>query len=314
MKRLLVIIITLLSFWSSLCAQGNNRALIVAISNYPEVSGWRNLNCSKDVELIRSTLLRNGFQEDKIAVLEDSHATKANIVKSICAIEKDSRPGDNVIIHFSCHGQQITDINGDEPDKLDEALIPYDASKTAGNVYLGENHLTDDELNVLLARIRQKIGRDGILLVMSDACHSGNNTRGDEDLEPGLRGTRDILEINPKIKSRLCKILRSQSKARGDGLSVSYSKAGNNSVQSIEWIPISACGPKSSNYEVVGDGFRCGRLSYAFSRCFHKGMTVSELESALQEQYRKIPLRAYGPKPTPYVEDIPDSMKDIRLF
>ena len=314
MKRLLAISFFLLFFWTFSAAQGDNHALIIAISSYPEGSGWRNINCSKDVELISSTLLANGFQKENITILEDSRATKINIVSALCAMEKNCRPGDSVFIHFSCHGQQITDINGDEDDGLDEALIPYDAAKTTDRGYLGENHLTDDELNFLLSRIRSRIGNDGVILVLSDACHSGNNTRDDEDLQQGLRGTKDIFEVTSKAKSRLRTILKKHSLERGDGLSASYSKASNKAVGSIDWVPVSACSPDKSNYEVIGDGFRCGRLSYAFSRCFHKGMTVSELVSALQEQYRAIPFRAYGPRPVPFTDDIPEQLTNIQLF
>ena len=314
MKRFILISAIVLFSLAKVFAQENSRALIVAISDYQEESGWKKINCSKDIELIRNTLLNNGFQESMISVLKDSQATKENIIKALCIIEEESCPGDNVFIHFSCHGQQITDINGDESDGLDEALIPYDASKNSENGYLGEDHLTDDELNVLLSRIRKQIGKEGLLLVLSDACHSGNNTRADEDSEELLRGTREIFIVDKVNKPKLSKILKKNSMARGDGLITAYVHANNRNTSDINWIPISACPPDKSNYEVVLPECRCGRLSYAFSRCFHRGITVSELVAKLQEQYKAIPLRAYGPKPTPYADDIPESMNGVRLF
>lgn len=314
MKRFLIISTIILFSFAKANAQENNFALIVAISNYPKDSGWKKINCSKDIELIRSTLLGNGFQESMISVLEDSQATKKNIIKALCNIGDKSRLGDNVFIHFSCHGQQITDINGDEIDKLDESLIPYDACKEPINGYLGENHLTDDELNSLLSRIRSKIGNDGTLLVICDACHSGDNTRADENSEELLRGTKDIFEVNKSHKSKLSKLLKKNSEARGDGLNPTYSNAINKKTSDVKWIPISACPPDKSNYEVVFQDFRCGRLSYAFSRCFHQGITVSDLVAKLKEQYKEIPLRVYGPRPIPYTDDIPDSMGGVKLF
>ncbi len=38
-----------------------------------------------------------------------------------------TKPGDTVFIYFSGHGAQIPDDDGDEKDKLDEVLAPYDA-------------------------------------------------------------------------------------------------------------------------------------------------------------------------------------------
>ena len=62
--------------------------------------------------------------------------------------------GDIIYLHFSCHGQPIEDIDGDEDDGWDEALIPFDAKKKyQKGTYTGENHITDDELNSYLKRL-----------------------------------------------------------------------------------------------------------------------------------------------------------------
>ena len=57
-------------------------------------------------------------------------------------------------VHYSGHGQQMTDVHNDEKDGLDECWIPYDACRKASATYHGEKHLTDDELNVYLNAIR----------------------------------------------------------------------------------------------------------------------------------------------------------------
>ena len=44
----------------------------------------------------------------------------------------------------------------------------------------GEKHLIDDEINVLLTDIRKKIGEEGAMLVVVDACHSGDSSRGED--------------------------------------------------------------------------------------------------------------------------------------
>ena len=57
-----------------------------------------------------------------------------------------------------------------------DARISYQSG-----VYQGENHILDDELNQYFNRIRQKIGPDGFLCVVIDACHSGNASRDEND-------------------------------------------------------------------------------------------------------------------------------------
>ena len=64
----------------------------------------------------------------------------------------------------------------DEEDSWDEAVVAYDAQITyQSGVYEGENHILDDELCKYFTEIRRKIGEDGLLCVLIDACHSGNS-------------------------------------------------------------------------------------------------------------------------------------------
>ena len=81
------------------------------------------------------------------------------------------------------------DLNGDEPEGWDEALVPIDAKKVyQKGVYEGKNHIIDDELNEYLKEIRTKVGKNGFVYVVVDACHAGSSYRGDEK-ERITRGT-----------------------------------------------------------------------------------------------------------------------------
>ncbi|MDE7089507.1 MAG: caspase family protein, partial [Prevotella sp.] len=97
------------------------------------------------------------------------------------------KKGDLVYIHFSMHGQPVEDLNGDEKDGWDEALIPVDAQmRYSKGIYEGEKHLVDDILEKYFNRIRTKLGPTGQLYVVLDACHSGTASRGDDEYVRGV--------------------------------------------------------------------------------------------------------------------------------
>ena len=141
-------------------------ALIVAIGNYMPNSNIPPIASLNDVKYIKAVLHNNGFLQKDIDTLEDSKATKAAILKALDALGAKSKKGDIVVIHFSCHGQQIRDQKTvaegkDEEDGYDEALIPYDVKKPKyfPGFYTGENHLRDDDLGPKLHCHQERAGK-----------------------------------------------------------------------------------------------------------------------------------------------------------
>jgi hypothetical protein len=195
------ILITLFTVVSVFAYPAEKRALIVAIGAYPANSGWNEISSVNDAVLMRTILQKQGFEDKNITTLTEARATKANILKSLESLIAQSNQNDVVVFHFSGHGQQITDTNGDELDGYDEALIPFDAQKSSSTQYKGSRHLLDDELNGLLYRLRKKVGSGGDVIFFLDACHSGTATRGQVDAI--CRGTNEKFDITPpnKIKS-----------------------------------------------------------------------------------------------------------------
>lgn len=166
------------------------RALIIGISDYDNAkedpNKWSNISGANDVVLLSPLFEQQGY---RVTTLTDAQATYSNITGALKKIAKESKNGDIVYLHFSMHGQPFEDLNGDETDGWDEALIPVDAQMqyTEGK-YEGKNHLVDDELETYIAKIRSRIGTSGELFVVLDACHSGTASRGDGD---HVRGVRD---------------------------------------------------------------------------------------------------------------------------
>ncbi len=191
MRIFLTIIILILTIHST--SAQNKRALIVGISTYNprgvnSNTVWNNIHGTNDTELIKRTLRQQGFT---INSLKESKATAYNIRKAFAKLMKETKKGDVIYIHFSGHGQAVEDMNGDEQDGWDEAIIPVDAAAVySPKSYRGENHILDDELYGYFKTLRSKIGSNGMLYATIDACHSGSSYRG-EDVEDTIyvRGT-----------------------------------------------------------------------------------------------------------------------------
>lgn len=170
------------------------RAFMVGISNY-HTNGykvWNNIHGAEDVALLTPELQKKGFV---VQSLTNGDATYKGILTAFGNFIQKSKKGDVIYLHFSCHGQPVEDgINGfseDERDGWDESLVPIDAGKeycTTG--YKGEKHLTDDELNGYIVKLRKKIGPTGMLYVAMDACHAGTMSRKGVET---IRGTNEAL-------------------------------------------------------------------------------------------------------------------------
>ena len=173
------------------------RAFLVGISHYDtSLTGyqWNNINGVEDINLLTPVLNSQGFS---ILSLLDNDATYDNIVNKISHFTNKTRKGDIVYLHFSTHGQPVEDVNGDEEDGWDEAIIPIDAYKLfKKGTYEGDKHLIDDQLNKYIKKLREKIGPSGFLYVVIDACHAGTSSRANDET---IRGTHVGFTYNNKV-------------------------------------------------------------------------------------------------------------------
>ena len=219
-------------------------ALLIGIGQYPDSSGWGLIHGDNDVVIIRSFLLTQGFSEENITELTNESATKRAIINAFDDLRRRARRGDVVYIHYSGHGQQITDLDGDEDDQFDEAWIPFDANKQyAVGIYEGENHILDDELNSWLNGLRAVVGPSGRIVLVSDACHSGSGTRGITGDDGAIaRGTSERFII--------------------PGQTMNVRKK----TQPVNWLFVGACKSYQTNYEhKTPEGEYYGSLSYVIA-------------------------------------------------
>lgn len=229
------------------------RALLIGISDYPvykkmDDASWGNIHGANDVLMIGNTLKAQGFN---VTSLVNSNATAANIRKAFRKLLLEVKTGDVVYLHFSCHGQPFEDMDGDEEDGWDEAIVPYDAMMTyKQGVYEGANHIIDDELHTCFDNIRKTVGANGFVCVVIDACHAGNSYMGDEDEEEEIfcRGTKkgfspNAKDFHPRVNAKgHFKIPRKQGSA--------------------DIVIMEACRSYQSNYEIKKESMYYGPLSY----------------------------------------------------
>lgn len=253
--RIITYLLLLLSLPVPLHAQ-TKRALVIGLGEQQD-KAWNKINGDKDVPLVQGMLKNAGFKS--VTTLVNRQATKTGIIGAFKKMTASCKQGDVVYVHYSGHGQQMTDVHNDEKDGLDECWIPYDAYRKVSKTYHGEKHLTDDELNVYLNVIRNKIGARGKLLVVIDACHSGDGTRGDDD--EVVRGVEDTLVVDSLIARGLYEAFEMvRSLVMGDN---SRQKVINDKAKPLaeRWITISACRSNQVNSEMKKPAV--GKLTYA---------------------------------------------------
>jgi hypothetical protein len=222
------------------------RAFLVGISHYDTaLTGyqWNNINGVEDVNLLCPLLKKQGFQNTSLL---DEQATYDNITRQLSTFIKTTKKGDIVYLHFSTHGQPVEDLNGDEEDGWDEAIVPIDAYKLyKKGFYEGKNHLLDDQLNTYIKKLRAKIGPTGFLYIVIDACHAGTSSRANDET---VRGTKVGFTYNNKVFKPT-----PQKKSH-------YKIETSPKMSNVMYLE--ACRPEQVNMEIKVKNKRYGPLSY----------------------------------------------------
>ena len=141
------------------------RALLIG-ANYTATPVNKLNGCIDDIVNIHNMLIdAYAYEDSNIVMLRDDNPvpsklpTKANILANLASILSVSSPADEVWVHYSGHGSQVKDANGDEIDRLDEMIVPCD--------YPRAGFITDDELFNVIAKSKCR------LLLFFDSCNSG---------------------------------------------------------------------------------------------------------------------------------------------
>lgn len=157
----------------------------LAVGAFFDQYGARN-GFHRNVKYLLAPQAKNAQAVSEANVAVEAPPTRQNIIAAFDAFGNDRtmRAGDVFLFYYSGHGSQETaapEFRHLKADGLDEA---FDCLDSAGG---DRRHLLDKELAWLLWRLWAR-NPDLHLLVVTDCCHSGNNTRGGEALIQVRRG------------------------------------------------------------------------------------------------------------------------------
>lgn len=277
MKQIILILTIFLAL--PFTGSAKKRAFLVGISTYRANgrTAWTNIHGKEDVDSLAPALIKKGFA---VTSLVNEQATYQGITDSLDKLITETKKGDVIYLHFSCHGQPVEDgLKGDsldEADHWDEAIVPIDAGKEySANGYKGEKHITDDELNVYLTNLRKKMGPTGMLYVSLDACHAGESSR---------KGIETVRGTNEGLTKEGTKYNPPRSNVRHFNI-----------PQSTDMSPVlfmEACQSRERNTEVRIRGKEYGALSYnvwqALKAMPSFGKNTKELFKACVEASTKV--------------------------
>jgi len=245
----------------------NKFALITGI-NYPNTS-YELHGCVNDASAILKKLVNEfEFHTTNIQLLIDEAATKKNILNGLDYLVNRLETGDVGVFTYSGHGTQTTDLPPiDEPDMLDEAIVPIDAITNTNNL------IRDDEINEILVRLKPDVH----FTVIFDSCNSESGTK---DLGKNIQKVR-FMEPGAAVR-KIQEIL-------GDtDLKKDNSEKGKNqhSFSGINHILLAGCKANESSYE--NETHTNGCLTESLIRNMKKGITYQELYDTIKDEVYKI--------------------------
>lgn len=145
---------------------GKKKALCIGI-NYIGTSQAL-AGCINDAHNMSKFLCdKFGYKQDDIVMLTDDARnprqipTRANMIAAMHWLVADARPNDSLFFHYSGHGGQTKDLDGDEEDGYDETVYPLDHQQAG--------HIVDDEMHDIMVK---RLPPGCRLTAIFDSCHS----------------------------------------------------------------------------------------------------------------------------------------------
>jgi hypothetical protein len=277
----------------------NKWALLIGINQYAKLAARYQLNgCVNDVELMASILEDNfGLPQGNITLLRDEEAKRDDILAAMDDLVDRVAEDDLVVVHYSGHGSQMTDREGDEPDGLDETIVPHDSGRSPDP----NRDITDDEIFARLLRLTEKTA---YVTLIFDCCHSGTISRdpfgaSSRWVEPD---DRPIEELPPSP------------------VDLEAAQAASRDLGSSGWLPlgrqyvlIAGCRDEESSYEHRAGTVMQGALTYFLSQELVKATSGATYRDVFERASAQV--TAAHPRQHPQMEGARDreffGMRDI---
>ncbi|KAJ7593222.1 peptidase C14, caspase domain-containing protein [Mycena floridula] len=281
---------------------GKKKALCIGI-NYTGQNGELR-GCINDARNIQRFLCSQfGYKQEDIVMLTDDARnprqlpTRENILNAMQWLVNGAHPNDSLFFHYSGHGGQTKDLDGDEADGSDEVIYPLDHERAG--------HIVDDEMHAIMVRPLPPGCR---LTAIFDSCHSGSaldlpyiySTEG-KVKEPNLAaeaGSGVLSAVSSYAKGDMGGVFKSAmglvKTATGGGQKADkYAKATRTSPADV--ISWSGCKDSQTSADTQEAGNATGAMSYAFTTALAQNpqqsfqQLLNSLRNILKNKYDQKP-------------------------
>jgi len=243
------------------------KALLVGINKYKPELGADLHGCVNDVETMHSILTNKyGFKPENIRTIIDERATRQGILDRLKWLLDGAKAGDELIFHYSGHGSQVRDRNGDElEDQLDEILCPHDLD--------WDNPLTDD----ILANLFKQLPAGVYLTMICDACHSGTMSKN-------INPMKQVRNIVPPF----------DIKSRSKGVILPKNKMGKKNSGNQNHVLMSGCRDNQTSADAYIDGKHQGAFTWSLATAIRENPDITWIELSkksveLLNSYSQVP-------------------------
>lgn len=147
---------------------GKKKALCIGINYFGQDAELK--GCINDAQNVQRFLCTQfGYKKEDIVMLTDDATnprmmpTHDNIISGMQWLTRNAAPNDSLFFHYSGHGGQTKDLDGDEADGFDEVIYPMD--------HEANGHIVDDLMHDIMVKTLPPGCR---LTAIFDCCHSGS--------------------------------------------------------------------------------------------------------------------------------------------
>ncbi len=225
------------------------KALLFGVNRY-KIPGADLRGCVNDVHNIAAALAKwCGFSKSSIRKVTDFRCTTERMMREIAGLIESARRGDVLYLHFSGHGSNVPDKDGDEADGRDEILCPTDLD--------WRKPPTDDWIGKQFDRLPSGVN----LTVVFDCCHSGTATRAFEPPDVKIKSRYlpspwDLVAVESG-RSLKGKVKRGRKKKKRKKKS-----RGNITIENRPEVFISGCKDDQTSADAYIRGSYNGALTY----------------------------------------------------